>query len=141
VTRYCRRVDEVIRQKFDPTTTTRGGPGHRCRTDRLRILNFWRADDYFQVLLWQYIVALLSGHHGGSSAGYLHRLGGCSGGFLGLRRQAFHGHRLGDGVSFSFGPCQQKICGLVSLSGHDYSLRKIAFALCTHLLQCWPPAA
>jgi hypothetical protein len=39
-TRYCRRVDEVIRQKFDPTTTTRGGPRHRCRTDRLRILNF-----------------------------------------------------------------------------------------------------
>jgi hypothetical protein len=26
VTRYCRRVDEVVRQKFDPTTTTRGGP-------------------------------------------------------------------------------------------------------------------
>jgi hypothetical protein len=40
VTRYYRRVDKVIRQKFDLTTTNRGGPRHRCRTDRLRILNF-----------------------------------------------------------------------------------------------------
>jgi hypothetical protein len=36
VTRHCHRVDEIIRQKLDPTTTSRGGPGHRRRTDRLR---------------------------------------------------------------------------------------------------------
>jgi hypothetical protein len=77
---------------------------------------------------WQYIVALLSGHHGGSSAGYLRRLGGCSGGFLGLRRQAFNGHCLRDGVSLSFGPCQQKTFELVTLGGHDYSLQRIAFS-------------
>jgi hypothetical protein len=40
VTRYCRRVDKVVRQELDPTTTTRGGPRHRCRTNRLGILNF-----------------------------------------------------------------------------------------------------
>jgi hypothetical protein len=49
VTRYCRRVDEIVRQKLDPTTTSRGGLGHRRRTDRFRILNLWRTDDYFQV--------------------------------------------------------------------------------------------
>jgi hypothetical protein len=49
VTRHRRRVNEVVRQEFDPTTTTCGGPGHRCRMDRLRILNFRRADDHFQV--------------------------------------------------------------------------------------------
>jgi hypothetical protein len=49
VTRYCRRVDEIIRQKLDPTTTSRGGPGHQRRMDRLRILNLWRTDNYFQV--------------------------------------------------------------------------------------------
>jgi hypothetical protein len=42
VTRYRRRVDEIVRQKFDPTTTTRGSLGHQRRTDRLRILNLWR---------------------------------------------------------------------------------------------------
>jgi hypothetical protein len=84
---------------------------------------------------------LLLGHRGGSSAGYLHRLGGCSGGFLGLWHQAFNGHSLGDGASLDFAPCQQKTYGLVSLGGHDYSLRKIAFAQCTHLLLCWPPVA
>jgi hypothetical protein len=49
VARYHRWVDEIVRQKLDPTTTSRGGPGHRRRTDRLYILNFWRTDDYFQV--------------------------------------------------------------------------------------------
>jgi hypothetical protein len=39
VAHYGRRVDEIVCQKFDPTTTTRGGPGHRRRTDRLRVLN------------------------------------------------------------------------------------------------------
>jgi hypothetical protein len=59
---------------------------------------------------------------------------------LGLQRQAFNGHRLGDGVSFGFGPCQQKTTGLVTLGGYDYSLRITAFVQCTHLLQCWPLA-
>jgi hypothetical protein len=60
---------------------------------------------------------------------------------LDLRHHAFNGHNLGDGASLDFGPCQQKTYGLVSLGGYDYSLRKTAFAQCTHLLQCWPPAA
>jgi hypothetical protein len=75
------------------------------------------------------------------STGYLRQLGGCSGGSLGLRCQAFNGHRLGDGTSLGFGPCQQKTFGLVSHGGYDYSLRTTAFMQCTHLLQCWPPAA
>jgi hypothetical protein len=48
VTRYCCWVDQIVRQKLDPTTTSCGGPGHWRRTDRLRILNLWRTDDYFQ---------------------------------------------------------------------------------------------
>jgi hypothetical protein len=48
VARYRYRVGEIVRQKLDPTTTSRGGPGHWRRTDRLRILNLWRTDDYFQ---------------------------------------------------------------------------------------------
>jgi hypothetical protein len=47
---------------------------------------------------------------------------------LGLRREAFNGHSLGDGASLGLGPCQQKTYGLVSLAANDYSLRKIAFA-------------
>jgi hypothetical protein len=49
VARYNRRVDEIVRHKLDPTTTSRGHPGHRRRTNRLRILNLWRMGDYFQV--------------------------------------------------------------------------------------------
>jgi hypothetical protein len=49
VARYHRRVDEIVCQKPDPTMTSRGGPGHRRRTDRLRILNLWQTDNYFQV--------------------------------------------------------------------------------------------
>jgi hypothetical protein len=45
---HCRRVDKIVRQKLESTTTSRGGLGHRRRTDRLRILNLWRTDDYFQ---------------------------------------------------------------------------------------------
>jgi hypothetical protein len=79
---------------------------------------------------------LLFSHRGGSSAGYLRRLGGCSDGFLDLRHHAFNGYSLRDGASLGFGPCRQKTYGLVSLGGHDYSLRKTASAQCTHLLQC-----
>jgi hypothetical protein len=104
-------------------------------------LNLRRADSYFQGRLWQYIVALLSGHRGDFSAGYLRRLGSYSSGSLGLPRQGFNGHRLGDGTSFGFGPYQQKTSGLVSLSGYDYSSRTTTFVQCTHPLQCWPPAA
>jgi hypothetical protein len=120
---------------------TRGSPRHRCRTDRLCIFNFRRADDYFHVLLWQYIDALLCDHRGGPSAGYLLRFGGCSDGSLGLRRQAFNGHRLGDCTSLGFGPCQQKTFGLISFGGYDYYFRTTAFVQCTQLLQRWPPAA
>jgi hypothetical protein len=63
-------------------------------------------DDYFQGGIWQYIIVLLSGGRGGFSAGYLHQLRVCSGCSLGPRCQAFNGHRLGDGASLGFGPCQ-----------------------------------
>jgi hypothetical protein len=82
------------------------------------------------------LATLLSGHHGGSSAGYLRRLGGCSGSSLGLRCQGFNGHHLRDGASFGFGPCQQKTFELVSHSGYDYSSSTTAFVQCTHPLQC-----
>jgi hypothetical protein len=49
VTCYCRWVDEITRQKLDPTTTSRGGLGHRRRTDWLHILNLCQTDNYFQV--------------------------------------------------------------------------------------------
>jgi hypothetical protein len=103
---YRRRVDKVVCQEFNPTTTTRGGSRHRRRVDWLRILNLRRTDDYFQGRLWQYIFALLSDGRGGFSVGYFRQLGGCSGGSLGLRRQTFNGHRLRDGASLGFGPCQ-----------------------------------
>jgi hypothetical protein len=48
VTSYRRRVDKVVRQKFNPTTTTRGGSRHWRRADWLRILDLRRTDDYFQ---------------------------------------------------------------------------------------------
>jgi hypothetical protein len=60
---------------------------------------------------------------------------------LGLRRQVFNGHSLGDGASLGFGPCQQKTHGLVSLGGYDFYSRKATFVQYTHLQQCWPPAA
>jgi hypothetical protein len=45
---YRRWVDKVVCQELNPTTTTRGGSGHWCRADWLRILNLRRTDDYFQ---------------------------------------------------------------------------------------------
>jgi hypothetical protein len=134
--RYRRQVDKVVCQECNPTTTTCGGSRHRRRADWLRILDLRRTDDYFQGRFWQYIVALLSGGRGGFSAGYFRQVGGCSGGSLGLRRQTFNGHCLGDGASLSFGPCQQKTTGLIILGGYDYSLRIPALVQCTHLLQC-----
>jgi hypothetical protein len=68
------------------------------------------------------------GHHGGFSAGYHCRLGGCSGGSLALWYQAFNGHRLGDGASLGFGPCQLKTFGLVSQGGYDYSPRVTVYS-------------
>jgi hypothetical protein len=41
VARYYRRVDKIVCQKLESTTTTRDGLGHRRRMDRLCILNFW----------------------------------------------------------------------------------------------------
>jgi hypothetical protein len=61
------------------------------------------------------------GHRGGFSAGYLHRLGGSFSSSLGLRCQAFNGHRLGNSASLSFGTCQQEDTGLVIIGGYDYS--------------------
>jgi hypothetical protein len=48
VARDHRWVDEIVRQKLDSTTTSRGGLGRQRRMDRLCILNLWRTDDYFQ---------------------------------------------------------------------------------------------
>jgi hypothetical protein len=48
VASYRRWVDKVIRQQFDPTTTTRRGSGHWRQADWLRVLDLWRANDYFQ---------------------------------------------------------------------------------------------
>jgi hypothetical protein len=48
VARYCRRVDKIVCQKLESTTTSRGGLGHRRRTDWLHILNFRRTVDYIQ---------------------------------------------------------------------------------------------
>jgi hypothetical protein len=48
VARYSRWVDEIVHQKLDPTTTSRGGLGHWRRTDWLCILNLRQPDDYFQ---------------------------------------------------------------------------------------------
>jgi hypothetical protein len=45
---HCHQVNKIIRQKLESTTTSRGGLGHRCRTDRLGILDFLQTDDYFQ---------------------------------------------------------------------------------------------
>jgi hypothetical protein len=66
VTSYHRRVDKVVCQEFNPTTTTRGGSRHWHRADWLRILDLRRTDDNFYGGLWQYIIALLSGGRGGS---------------------------------------------------------------------------
>jgi hypothetical protein len=105
---YRRRVDKVVCQEHNPTTTTRGGSRHWRQADWLCILDLRRADDYFQSLFWQYIVTFLSGHRGGFSAGYLHQLGGSSSSSLGVRRLAFNGHRYGNSASLGFGPCQQE---------------------------------
>jgi hypothetical protein len=48
VTRYCRRVDKVVCQEFNPTMTTRCGSRHWRRADWLCILDLWRTDDYLQ---------------------------------------------------------------------------------------------
>jgi hypothetical protein len=41
VASYRCRADEIIRQKLESIPTSRGGLGHRRRTDRLRFLDFW----------------------------------------------------------------------------------------------------
>jgi hypothetical protein len=48
VTSYHRWVDKIIRQQLDPATTTRRGSEHWRRADWLRVLDLWRANDYFQ---------------------------------------------------------------------------------------------
>jgi hypothetical protein len=52
VTSHHRWVDKIIRQQLDPASTTCRGPRHWHRADWLRILNFWRANDYFQSQFW-----------------------------------------------------------------------------------------
>jgi hypothetical protein len=41
VASYRCRADEIIRQKHKSIPTSRGGLGHRRRTDWLRVLDFW----------------------------------------------------------------------------------------------------
>jgi hypothetical protein len=77
--------------------------------DRLRILNLWQADDYFQVRTRQYVVAHFFSHPGGSSAGYLRRLRCRSSDYFGFWQ---HGHSLGNGTSIDFCPYHQKTHGI-----------------------------
>jgi hypothetical protein len=105
VASYRRRVDEIICQQLNSTTTTRGGSRHWRRADRLRVLDLWRKDDNLQSLFWRHVIAFSFGHRGGLFAGHLHRLGGSSGSSLGLCCQAFNGHRLGNSASLGFGTC------------------------------------
>jgi hypothetical protein len=65
VTSYRCRADKIIYQKFESIPTSRGGLKHRRRTDRLRVLDFWRTDDYLQANLRQGIATHLFGHPGG----------------------------------------------------------------------------
>jgi hypothetical protein len=59
---------------------------------------------------------------------------------LGLRYQAFNGHRFGNSASFGFGTCPQEDTGLVTIGGYDYSLRLPALSQRTHPLRSWPLA-
>jgi hypothetical protein len=140
VTCYRRRVDKVVCQEFNPTRLLMAAPdigaerigsaswisGERTTTSRV--------DSGSTSLHSSPAIA------GASPLATSTSSGGCPGDSLGLRRQAFNRHRLGDGGSFGFGPCQQKTTGLVTLSGYDYSLRIIVFVQCTHLLQYLPLA-
>jgi hypothetical protein len=108
VASYRRWVDQIICLQLNSTTTTRGGPKHWRRTDRLRVLDLRRTDNNLQSRFWWHVVAFSFGHRGGLSTGHLHRLGGSSGSSLGLRCQAFNGHRFENSASLSFGTCKQE---------------------------------
>jgi hypothetical protein len=123
-------------RRFGPSS----GPRHWRRADRLRVLDLRQTDDNLQSRLWRHVVVLSFGHRGGLSAGHPHRLGGSSGSSLGLRCQAFNGHRFGNSAPLGFSTYQQEDTGLVTIDGYDYSLRLPALAQCTHPLRCWPPA-
>jgi hypothetical protein len=69
---YRCRIDQVIRQQLDPATTTRGGFGHRCRADGLRVLDLRGANGHLQSGFWQRGSLLSSNRHGGLSGGHLH---------------------------------------------------------------------
>jgi hypothetical protein len=102
---YRRRVDKVIREKFEPIATSRCGLGHRRRTDRLRVLDFWRADNYFQARLRQCIVTHLLCHPRGCC---LCRLGRGLCDHLVFRHDAFSRQGFGDYASLDLCPCQHK---------------------------------
>jgi hypothetical protein len=106
---YCRRVDKVIRQKFEPITTIHCGLGHRRRMDRLRVLDFQRADDYVQARLRQCIVTHLFCHLGSCC---LRWLGRCSSDHLGLRHDAFNRYGFGDCTSLDLCSCEHNTCGI-----------------------------
>jgi hypothetical protein len=109
---YCRWADRIICPKLESTPTSRGGLGHQRRTDWLRVLYFWRADDYLQARLRQCIAMHLFGHPGGC---YLCWLSCCSGGHLGFWHNAFNRRGLGDGASLDICPCQHKTYGISSM--------------------------
>jgi hypothetical protein len=103
------RIDQVVRQQLDPATTTRGGFGHRCRADGLRVLDLRGANDHLQSGFWQYGSLLSSSRRGGGlSGGHLHRLEGFSGSLLSLRCQDLHGHRCWDIAPFDLSACQRE---------------------------------
>jgi hypothetical protein len=104
---HC-RIDQVVRQQLDPATTTRGGFGHRCRADGLRVLDLRGANDHLQSGFWQRGSLLCSSCHGGLSGGHLHRLGGYFGSLLSLWCQLLHGHRRWDIAPFGLSACQRE---------------------------------
>jgi hypothetical protein len=111
VASYRCRADKVIRQKHKSIPTSRGGLGHRCRTDRLCVLDFWRTDNSLQADLRQDIATHLSGHPGGC---YLSQLSCCFDSHLSLWHNAFNRHSLWDGATLDFCPCQHNTYGISS---------------------------
>jgi hypothetical protein len=102
------RVDQVVRQQFDPAATTRGGFGHRRRADGLRVLDLRGANDHLQSRFCLRGGLLFPGCRSGLSDGHLHQLGGSSSSLLSFWCQVLHGHRRWDVVPFGLSACQRE---------------------------------
>jgi hypothetical protein len=102
------RIDQVVRQQLDPATITRGGFGHRCRADGLRVLDLRGTNDHLQSGFWQRGGLLSPGYRGSLSGGHLHQLGGSFGSLLSLWCQVLHGHYRWDLTPFGLSACQRE---------------------------------